>query len=289
MMSMYKLYRLKIFVVLPILLLGGCFSPKTDYSRLSQELLDHHIQKLESHLAMDGQIRGAVVIISHRTNQILAVNSDHLSRAQDIDQAEIKHQAGPIFKPILFAAALRSGKYTPDSCLSSCPQQDDQDNTLRWQPLNYPEDYSLKSITLQQALQRSMSMPVIQITDTIGTKQVATTAKALGIQSKIDPKISEVAYGAVGLSLLELTLAYRNLADDPRITSMLKNNNAAFKQGSTNGFDAWCIGYGTNQNNVIITPVIGVWLGSSTYLLDSEFRKTAKQIWQSIFEEILYI
>jgi len=88
----------------------------------------------------------------------------------------------------------------------------DQPVTIgKWQPRNYTGRF-LGPITIETALKESINTVAAQLANEVGTANVASTARRLGITSRIqlDPSM---ALGAVEVSPLELTQAYAPFAN----------------------------------------------------------------------------
>lgn len=111
-----------------------------------------------------------------------------------------RRQAGSAFKPFVYLTAMEQGR-TPNLTVVDEPVKIGD-----WEPKNYTNKY-LGPITLQTALAQSINTVAARLANEVGTSNVASTARRLGIASKIqlDPSM---ALGAVEVSPLEMSQAY---------------------------------------------------------------------------------
>ena len=117
-------------------------------------------------------------------------------------------QPGSAFKPFVLATALRQG-ISPATRFQSEPQAinlGDKD----WVVGNYDDIY-FGNIDLETATVESDNSVYAQLTQLVGSKKVAETAKRLGIRSKLDGYYA-IGLGAESVTPLELARAYATLA-----------------------------------------------------------------------------
>jgi penicillin-binding protein 1A len=114
-------------------------------------------------------------------------------------------QPGSAFKPFVYLTALERG-LTPDSV------RDDAPIAVRgWKPENYSREY-YGPVTLTTALANSLNTVSVRLTLEVGAQNVATTARRLGIASKLEPNAS-LALGTSEVTPLELVGAYAPFAN----------------------------------------------------------------------------
>jgi penicillin-binding protein 1A len=116
-----------------------------------------------------------------------------------------RRQAGSAFKPFVYLTAMEQGR-TPDMMVVDEPVK-----IGNWEPRNYTGKY-LGQITMQTALAQSINTVAARLASEVGTSNVASTARRLGITSKIqlDPSM---ALGAVEVSPMEMAQAYAPFAN----------------------------------------------------------------------------
>jgi penicillin-binding protein 1A len=116
-----------------------------------------------------------------------------------------RRQVGSIFKPFVYATALRYG-------MSRCTEIPNQkiciempDGQPDWCPDNSDFEYG-DIVTLEYALANSMNTVTAKLIKDFGAHRVAELAHALGIESDI-PEVPSIALGAAQLTLKEITSA----------------------------------------------------------------------------------
>lgn len=117
-------------------------------------------------------------------------------------------QPGSAFKAFVYLAGLEAG-LTPDSMVKDAPVRIGQ-----WTPGNYGGRY-YGEVTLRESFARSMNSVAVRVTQKVGPKTVAATARRLGISSELRPT-GGLALGASEVTLLELTGAYAVFANQGR-------------------------------------------------------------------------
>jgi len=109
-------------------------------------------------------------------------------------------QPGSAFKPFVYLTAFENGR-TPDDIMHDGPI-----NIRGWKPSDFDGKYK-GDITLTEAFAESSNVIAAQLTDQLGPKEVAATAKRLGITSSLEA-VASLALGTSGVTPLELTGAY---------------------------------------------------------------------------------
>jgi penicillin-binding protein 1A len=109
-------------------------------------------------------------------------------------------QPGSAFKPFVYLTAFENGR-TPDDIMHDGPV-----NIRGWKPSDFEGKYK-GDITLTEAFAESSNVVAAQLTDQLGPKEVAATARRLGITSPLEA-VASLALGTSGVTPLELTGAY---------------------------------------------------------------------------------
>jgi penicillin-binding protein 1A len=118
---------------------------------------------------------------------------------------DAQRQPGSAFKPFVYATALLSGKYNPNSIVLDGPIC-----IGNWCPQNYGHSYS-GNITLINALTRSLNTVAVRLAEAVGRDKIVALMRRMGITSEI--KITRpLPLGAADLTVLEMTRAYAHFA-----------------------------------------------------------------------------
>ncbi len=159
----------------------------------------------------DEPLEAALISVDPHSGAILAYVGGRDFGKSEFDRVSQAHrQAGSCFKPIVFVAALESGKYSPASKVL------DQPLTLkagggRWTPKNADGEF-LGEITVRTALEQSRNVPLIRLAMAVGLDKVAATAHRLGIDSDLE-QVPAMALGAAAVTPREVATVYSTLAN----------------------------------------------------------------------------
>jgi penicillin-binding protein 1A len=114
--------------------------------------------------------------------------------------SDAERQPGSAFKPFVYLTAFEHG-HTPDDIMNDGPV-----DIHGWKPSDFEGEFQ-GDITLTKAFAESSNVIAAQLTDQVGPKEVARTARRLGIVSPL-AEVSSLALGTSGVTPLELTGAY---------------------------------------------------------------------------------
>ncbi len=149
---------------------------------------------------------GAVVAIEPRSRDVMALIGGYAATSGFNRATQAVRQPGSTFKPIVYARAIQSRKFTPASLVVDAPAVYDE-----WKPQNYEEWNYQGAVRLREALARSINMVAIRVIEEIGAPDVAAFAQQDGITTKLEPDMA-LALGASGVKPIELTNAYATFA-----------------------------------------------------------------------------
>lgn len=156
-------------------------------------------------------LQGAVLAMDPHTGAVLAmVGGTDFAQSQFNRALQARRQPGSAFKPIVYAAAIASGK-TVVSMTDDSPVEFDRNEEELWKPRNYDGTF-LGPIPLIEALARSRNLATIRLLDNVGVDAALRMAKALGIESPIARNLS-IALGSSAVTPLEMCTAYATFAN----------------------------------------------------------------------------
>jgi penicillin-binding protein 1A len=156
---------------------------------------------------------GAVIVIEPRSRDILAMVGSFAARSGFNRATQAIRQPGSTFKPIVYARAIQSRRFTAASLVVDAPAVYDE-----WKPRNYEQWNYQGAVRLRQALARSINMVAIRVVEDIGVAEVAEFARQNGITTKLEEDMA-LALGASGVRPIELTNAYATFAAGGRWAS----------------------------------------------------------------------
>ncbi len=179
--------------------------------------LERQYPKLER---SDSPLQTAIVALDPRSGEVLALVGGRSWIDSPFNRAvHARRQPGSAFKPIVALSALaRNGRISPTHTLASVlidePLEIEIDENKFWSPANHDREYR-GSVTLRDAMEQSLNVPMTRLALDIGPLQIIRTARRLGIESKLRP-VPSLALGTYEVSPLELTRAYATLAASGR-------------------------------------------------------------------------
>ena len=165
-------------------------------------------------LEQDPEIQASFLALDPRTGEIKAMIGGYDFLRSRFNRAiQAKRQPGSAFKPFIYAAAFDMG-------LSPATLIDDSPITYRtvingqladWSPQNYDGQFR-GYITLREALEHSVNVATVRLTERIGVHRVIEMANQMGIKSELRSEYA-IALGVFDVSLMEMVSAYGVLAN----------------------------------------------------------------------------
>ncbi|HDH10975.1 MAG TPA: PBP1A family penicillin-binding protein [Nitrospirae bacterium] len=157
-------------------------------------------------LEQDPVVQGAVVAIEPSTGYIRAIVGGYDFRKSEFNRAVFaKRQAGSVFKPITYAAALDNG-YTPASLIIDEPLIYESEKYGDWEPENYDEKYH-GATRLRDALAYSRNIVTVKLLEEVGVNKVIKFARSIGIKGPFPHNLT-LGLGSLSVSPLEMTSAF---------------------------------------------------------------------------------
>ncbi|HEV8250562.1 MAG TPA: PBP1A family penicillin-binding protein [Gaiellaceae bacterium] len=152
----------------------------------------------------------ALVALDPTTGDVLAmVGGRTYSKSQFNLAVQSRRQPGSAFKPFVLASALQDG-ISPATHFTSEPITIFLGDRY-WSPSNY-EDVYLGDVDLVNATIHSDNVVYAQLTNLVGPKTVARTARRLGIRSPLHPVYS-IGLGTQAVNPVEMARAFSAFAN----------------------------------------------------------------------------
>ncbi|CAM4073684.1 transglycosylase domain-containing protein [Saccharibacillus endophyticus] len=157
------------------------------------------------------QTEAAMVVVDHRDGEVRALAGGRNGDGAGLNRAvDMKRQPGSAFKPIIaYGPALESGRFSPDSVLPDVLQ-----TYGGYSPRNVGGVYR-GSLTMTEALTRSINSPAVWLLNQTGISQAIEFAARLGIELGSEDEHLAIALGGLheGVSPLQLAQAYSVIAN----------------------------------------------------------------------------
>jgi membrane peptidoglycan carboxypeptidase len=198
------------------------------YQQLAEKAVRTGLVELEETYSWlrdrDPPLEGALLALDPHTGDVLAmVGGRDYGRSQFNRTIQAHRQPGSVFKAVVALAALAPPEpaFTLASVLDDEPlvvpapePEPGEEQEEDWIPFNHDEEFR-GEVTLRQALEESLNIPMVRLGQDVGLRQVIRTARKLGIRSRLRP-VPSLSLGTFEVSLLEITRAYAVLADEGR-------------------------------------------------------------------------
>ncbi|WP_299735222.1 transglycosylase domain-containing protein [uncultured Roseobacter sp.] len=194
------------------------FTRKTTEDVIIRTTLDQRIQRaadeamqwvFENKIREGSKAQAAIVVMSADGAVRAMVGGRKTKVAGAFNRAvQAKRQTGSAFKPFVYAAALDLG-YSPNDTVVDEPLTINIPGSGPWSPRNYTNRFYGK-VSLTQALQDSLNIPAVKVSEFVGRDLVRQVASEFGLQSDLAAGPA-LALGASESTLIEMTGAYAGI------------------------------------------------------------------------------
>ncbi len=183
--------------------------PRTQ--RTAEQALATRLAALEKQRRLPADsLQGAVVVTSIEGGEVLALVGGRDPRFEGFNRAlDAERQIGSLMKPVVYLAALESGRYTLISQLDDSPYALKERGTPEWTPANYDKQFH-GPVELRKALAESYNIPAVRVGADIGISAVLDLTKRLGVSRPLPPYMS-TALGTANMTPFEVAQLYQTL------------------------------------------------------------------------------
>ena len=183
------------------------------------------LERLVSEAVRPGESRlsAALIAADHRTGEILAlVGSPGYSDAQRrgfVDMTQALRSPGSTLKPLVYGLAFDQGLAHPETLIHDGPV-----NFAGYAPQNFDGEFR-GDVLVREALQLSLNIPVVKLTQELGPARVMASLRAGGARPELPGSAPGLALslGGVGITLQDMVQLYAGLAaggQGPRLRVM---------------------------------------------------------------------
>ena len=151
---------------------GGTTTIDPELQENTKTLIHEYLPRLP-----EGTDVAAVIIESATNNLVALVGSANRGDPQDgwVNGATALRSPGSALKPFLYGTAYESGRFSPESEIP-----DRRINREGWTPNNYHRTFD-GLVTAREALQRSLNVPAILVTEAVGVAKNVAALRKLGL------------------------------------------------------------------------------------------------------------
>jgi penicillin-binding protein 1B len=189
--------------------------------RCAEQAVDAGLARLEkSHpklTSTEKRLEAALVSLHPQSGLVRSwVGGRNFAASQFNRVNQSSRQIGSTIKPFLYLAALDGSlnsykAASPSSIVEDKPIEVSIKRQGVWSPENYDHDYR-GDVTLRYALENSLNMPALYISERIGLSALRRTVSSVFLAQKVS-EVPSLALGALDTNLLRLTAAYGALAN----------------------------------------------------------------------------
>ncbi|MCA1566369.1 MAG: PBP1A family penicillin-binding protein [Acidobacteria bacterium] len=184
-----------------------------DLQQLAEQAVARQLAQLERvYKSGDARPQAALVALDPNTGHVLAMVGGKNYAASQLNRAtDARRQPGSVFKPFVYAAALESG-ISPARLFADAPRAFKFDRySAAYRPANYGGGYSMRDVTMRDALTKSLNVVTVDLAMQTGLPRVAALAEMFGL-----PKVADypsLALGTTETTPLEIASAYTAFAN----------------------------------------------------------------------------
>lgn len=160
----------------------------------------------------ENSLQAAMVVISRDTGEVEAIVGDRNAQFEGFNRAvDARRQIGSLFKPVVYLTAFAEPQtYNLLTPLDDSALTVEQPGAAVWEPNNYDMEFR-GEVPAWQALANSYNVPTARLGMALGLKEVADTARLLGVTGAL-PLFPATLLGTAELSVLEVTQMYQTFA-----------------------------------------------------------------------------
>ena len=194
------------------------FTRNTTEDVIIKTTLDQRIQKsaeealkfvFQERVSPESKAQAAIVVMSADGAVRAMVGGRKTKVSGAFNRAtQALRQTGSAFKPFVYAAALELG-YSPYDTIVDEPLTLNIPGSGPWSPQNYTDDFK-GPVTLTQALQDSLNIPAVKLSEAVGRENVRKIASDFGLSTDL-AQGPAIALGASESTLIEMVGAYAGI------------------------------------------------------------------------------
>ena len=158
------------------------------------------------------RLAGAVVVTAPQSGDVLALVGDRRAGYEGFNRAlAARRPVGSLIKPVVYLAALETGRYTLASRIEDAPIELELPNGTRWAPRNFSGEPA-GPVTLLRALAESLNLATVGLGLDVGVERVAALLERIG-PGPAPAALPSLLLGAVELTPFEVAFVYGTLAN----------------------------------------------------------------------------
>lgn len=211
--------------------------------RIAQEVVRKGVEGLEVQhrnlrkAKQEEQLQTCLIAMRPQTGEVLAMVGGRDYQTSQFNRVTQAHrQPGSVFKPLVYLTALarererHEGRFLPTNSVLDAPFSWSFGDQV-WSPGNYNDKY-YGTVTLRQALEKSLNAATARVAKQIGLKPIRDTARQLGFVSPL-PLYPSMVLGAAEVTPYEVAVAFSTLANQGIRVTPLPIKKIVNQEGET--------------------------------------------------------
>jgi penicillin-binding protein 1B len=160
----------------------------------------------------EARLEGAVVVTAPQSGDVVAIVGGRETGLDGFNRAlDARRAIGSLAKPVVYLAALETGRYNAASLIDDAPIEVKLPNGQRWRPENFTHEVN-GLVPLTRALADSLNLATVHLGLEIGVRNVSKTFARLGLD-KPPAENPAIILGAIDLAPIEVAQLYNSLAN----------------------------------------------------------------------------
>jgi penicillin-binding protein 1B len=158
------------------------------------------------------KLEGVVIVTAPQNGEVVALIGGRQASFDGFNRAlDAKRSIGSLVKPVIYLAAIESGRYNAASIVEDGPVEVKLSNGKVWAPQNISEEV-YGPVPLVRALAQSMNLATVRLGLDVGLPKVTREFVALGLPQE-PPQLPSVLLGAIDVAPLEVAQLYNAFAN----------------------------------------------------------------------------
>jgi penicillin-binding protein 1B len=182
--------------------------------RSAEQALKQELERLDKSRKRDAdsKLEGVVVVTAPQNGDVIAMVGGRQANFEGFNRAlDAKRSIGSLVKPVIYLAALQTGRFNAASIVNDEPVEVKLANGQVWRPQNISEQL-YGPVPLVRALSQSMNLATVHLGLDVGLAPVAREFRTLGLANE-PAQLPSLLLGAIDLSAFEVAQLYNAFAN----------------------------------------------------------------------------
>jgi penicillin-binding protein 1B len=179
----------------------------------AETVLKQELERLDkSRKRKDAKLEGVVVVTTPQNGEVIAMVGGRETNYAGFNRAlDAKRSIGSLVKPVIYLAAIESGRFHAASIVDDAPIELKLANGQVWKPQNISKEL-YGPVPLVRALAQSLNLATVNLGLQVGLPKVTHEFRELGLDRE-PPQLPAVLLGALDVSPLEVAQIYNAFAN----------------------------------------------------------------------------